>query len=309
MSFDLYFCGPPGTQLDFPRVKLQMGLLEHTTESRSDDGALIQFEYRNPETGVYCLFDLHMTLADEQEESLVLPDPYVSAGLSVSINFLRPHFFAVELMPLISLLARSLEVSLYDPQEDRIYPPNTSSDTLTKTWIEHNRRVTDGMAHADRPITKPYLTLEQSLYWWRYTNARKSLQSRLGEHVFVPSIFLMTDDQLRVQPVVLCSASNQPRVFRTRRVPLPQLFPQCECIMLAWGKTANELTKGIVQYSVAMSAMAGILEDVDGPVPGLKVLRPSQQERAAAIFDGLPITDLAGLRRIASDDFVDVKPS
>src|SRR5258708_7876990 len=164
MRFDLYFCGPPGTRLDLSRVQQYMSGQEYTTESRSDDGSLIQFEYTEPETGVYCLFDILTTVEAEQEEPLVLPSPYVNTGLSVSINFLRPHFFALELMPIISRLASSLGLSLYDPQENRVYPLGTPSETLIHTWIEHNRRATQAMAQADEPITKPYLAREQSLY-------------------------------------------------------------------------------------------------------------------------------------------------
>jgi hypothetical protein len=282
---------------------------ECTTESRSDDGNLIQFEYSDVETGVYCLFDLLTKVEAEREDSLVLPGSYVNTGLSMSINFLRPHFFAIELMPIIARLASSLGRSLYDPQEDRIYPPGTASETLIQNWIEHNRRATNAMAQTEEPIRKPYLTREQSLYWWQYTSGRKSLQDRLGEDVFVPSILLMTDDRLQVKPVVIWSATVQRRLFSTRRIPLPQRFPKCEYLMLAWGRTANELNKGIVPYSVALSAMEGFLEDMDGAVEGMKVLWPAQQSRASAIFDGLPVADLGDLERIAPDDFVDVRPA
>jgi hypothetical protein len=308
MSFDLYFCGPPGTQLDLSRVQQYMTSQEYTTESRSDDGSLIQFEYTEPETGVYCLFDVLTTAKIEQQESLALPDSHVNTGLSVSINFLRPHFFALELMPIISRLAGSLGLSLYDPQEDRIYPPGTPSEILIQTWIEHNRRATQAMAQTGQPIRKPYLAREQALYWWQYTSARRALQNRFGEDVFVPSILLMTHDHYQVKPVVVWSATVQRRLLRARRIPLPQLFPKCEYLILAWGKTANELNKGIVPYSSALSAMVGLLEDIDGPVDGLKVLWPARQEPASAIFEGLPVADLDELKRIPPDGFVDVTP-
>jgi hypothetical protein len=306
MSFDLYFCGPPGTQLDLSRVKQKMGRQEYTTQSRSNDGRLIQFDYDNPETGVYCLFDL-FTPEDEEEESLALPDSFVTTGMSVSINFLRPHFFALELMPIISRLADSFGLSLYDSQEDRIYAPNTPSETLIQSWIEHNQRATQAMATTDEPIRKPYLPREQSLYWWQYTNARKALQASLGEDVFVPAIFLMADSSERVKPVVLWSAGVQRRfLHRTRRIPLSQLFPKCEYLMLAWEKHAEEMEKGIVPYSTAVSAMAAFLEDFDGPVEEIKVLWPARQQQASAIFEGLPLTALGELTRIAPDGFVDV---
>ena len=90
MSFDLYFCAPPGAQIDNSRLHEHLKGLEHVTESRSNYGSLVQFEYSNPATGVYCLFTLRITSVIGQEEALVIPDGYVSLGLSASINFLRP---------------------------------------------------------------------------------------------------------------------------------------------------------------------------------------------------------------------------
>lgn len=94
MSFDLYYCGPSGTRIDVSRLQRYMNKMEHVTESQSDDGSLIQFDYNNETTGVYCLFDASTEI--ETEDEPLLPDGRVSSGLSVSINFLRPHFFALE---------------------------------------------------------------------------------------------------------------------------------------------------------------------------------------------------------------------
>src|SRR5258706_6013070 len=101
----------------------------------------------------------------------------------------------------------------------------------------------------------------------------------------------MRDDQRLVKPVVVWSATVQRRLFRARRIPLPQLFPRCEYMMLAWGKTANELDKGLVPYSTALSAMAGHLEDIDWPVDGMKVALPARQAHASAVFEGMPVAD------------------
>ncbi len=276
------------------------------TESRSNDGSLIQFAYTNPDTGVYCLFDVLAGTEIEGYEPPVLPDCCADLGVSVSINFLRPHFFALELMPMISEIANSAGVLLYDSQEDRVYPPGTPSETLIDAWIEHNRRATQAMSQGDNPIRKPFLSSQQSLYWWRYSYGRRALQARLGEDVFVPSIMLMTADQQQITPVVLWSATVERRRFKSRRIPLPQVFPRCEYLMLAWGKAASTLQKGIVPYSAAVSLMENIMEDIEGPVDGMKVLWPARQDQASAVFEGLPLTELGDLKGIASDGFVDV---
>ncbi len=306
MSFDLYFCAPPGAQIDIARLRQHVKGLEHVTESRSNDGSLIQFEYSNPATGVYCLFDLPTAVDIEQEEALVIPDAYVNLGLSVSINFLRPHFFALESMPIVLGVADSLGLSLYDPQEDRVYAPETPSEILIRSWMKHNEWATQAMAKDDEPILKPYLPREQSLYWWRYARAREMYQKSLGEDLFVPSILLMVDADERVKLTVVWSAEVRRRWVLPKRVPLPQVFPLCDHLMLVWGKPEPEgLKKAVVPYSVAIVALASLLEDIDGPVEGLKVLRPHRQSEASEIFDRLPKDQLGTLKQIPPDGFVD----
>lgn len=308
MSFDLYFCCLRGIQIDIARTQGQMSRLEYTTESRSIDGSLIQFEYSDPATGVYCLFHLSTECQIEQEGP-VLPDSHVGAGLSVSINFVRPHFFALEVMPIVLSVADSLGLFLYDPQADRMHAPGTDSEILIQSWIEHNDRVTRGLAREKEPIRKPYLPREQSLYWWRYTRARESFQFRLGEDVFVPSIFPMAEGPERVKLTVPWSAEVRRRALQFSRVPLTQVFPRCDYLMLVWGKPGAELNKAIVPYSTASASLASLLQDIDGPVDGLKVLQPDKQSAASKVFDGLPKLEVGALKRLSADGFIDVAPA
>jgi hypothetical protein len=163
------------------------------------------------------------------------------------------------------------------------------------------------MAREDEPIRKPYLPREQSLYWWQYTRAREAYQKSLMEDVFVPSILLMLDAQDRVKLTVIWSAEVQRQVVRSMRVPLPQVFPVCDYLMLTWGKPdAKRLNKAIVPYSVADASLGALLEQIEGPVEGLKVLRPHRQSEASEVYDALPKEDLGTLRLISSDGFVDV---
>lgn len=306
MSFDLYFCGSHGARLDIKAVRAWMLNLNHIEELRADDGSLLQFAYSNEATGFYCLFDL-LTRTDPEVEELPMPSPYRGVGLSVSINFLRPHFFALEVMPIVSSAASFLNLSLYDSQEDKVYPPNVAPDVLIGNWVEHNGRATRATAlNEEAPIRKPYLSSEQSNYWWRYMRAREDFQNTVGADVFVPSILPMVDPANNVKLTVIWSAEI-PRNFWSRSpMPLPQIFPVCDYVLLAWGKVESGFTKNLVPYPIASSALATLLQEIDGPVEGLKVLRPQLQKRASSVYEKLPRTEFTGLTQIAPDGFVDV---
>jgi hypothetical protein len=76
--------------------------------------------------------------------------------------------------------------------------------------------------------------------------------------------------------------------------------------MLVWGNPEPAgLKKAVVPYSIAMVALASLLEDIDGPVEGLKVLRPHRQSEAPEIFDRLRKGQVDNLTQIPSDGFVE----
>ncbi|HRJ21215.1 MAG TPA: hypothetical protein PLF84_19360 [Bryobacteraceae bacterium] len=307
MSFDLYFCVREGHRYSAAHLQRHLQGLEYMTESQSDDGSLIQFEYSSPSTGVYCLFDLSSAPDRELEQELALAEGHEYADLSVSINFLRPHFFALEVMPIVSAIADDLELSIYDSQDDRMYSPGTSAQVLVSSWMRHNEKVTRNLAMEKDPIRKPHLSRELAAYWWDYTRSRERYQESLVEDVHVPSILLMVDDSGRVRPTVIWPADVQRRALLSERIPIAQVFPVCDLIMLVWGKLGGtSLKKAIVNYEVVMSSLVELLEHIDGPVAGLRVLRPNRQAAASAVFDSLPKPGLGDLKLIASDGFVDV---
>jgi hypothetical protein len=290
------------------QIRSHLRTLETLTESNSDDGRLIQFEYNGPVTGVYCLFDLSLARDHEQAESLSLPAGYQYADLSVSINYLRPTFFALEIMPVVSGIADALHLALYNPQADEFQEPRTGAQRLIQSWIEHNDKVTRGLARQQEPIRKPYLPRRQSLDWWKYTTARESLQNTLGEDVFVPSILFLVDGENHVRTTVIWSAETAGRLWWSKRLALPQVFPVCDYLMLASGRLgAGKLSTAIVPYAVAITALADLVEDLEGPVEGLKILWPQNQVAASKVFDTLPKQELGELKQISTDDFVDVE--
>lgn len=73
MSFDLYLCTSVASSLGAEHLTTRMMAVKNMTEMRKTDGGLAQFEYNNPITGVYCLFDV-TTKAELESEFPVVPD-------------------------------------------------------------------------------------------------------------------------------------------------------------------------------------------------------------------------------------------
>jgi hypothetical protein len=297
VSYDIWFCHQSNEKVDRSKLRWSLAALPNTTESESDDGKMMQFQYENPETGVYCLFDFYDPAA---AEGIELPSGFAPAGLSVSINYLRPRFFAAELMPMIAGIAETNKILVVDPQEDNPVPEAPDAATLIERWITSNERVTRGMAmQEDQPIIRPYLSPEESMRWWEYSRAKMHLQDVLGEEIFVPSIRFGLDSQKRVHRVVQWSMNGG---------ALPQVFPPCDHLLLAWDFDPDQQRKPKLR-AVRMEAadrLQPLLEPIDGPVSGLMVLRPTNQADATRVFEGLTEADAESLDFIASDGFVDV---
>jgi hypothetical protein len=136
--------------------------------------------------------------------------------------------------------------------------------------------------------------------------AREDFQNALGEDVFVPSILPMVDSANNVKLSVLWSAEIPDKGWFRRPMPLPQVFPVCDYVILAWGKADSPLAKSLVPYPVVSSAMATLLEEIEGPVAGLRVLKPQLQKPASSVYKRLPRTEFSGLTQTAPDGFVDV---
>lgn len=135
--------------------------------------------------------------------------------------------------------------------------------------------------------------------WWAYTKVKTRLQDGLGEEIFVPSIRFAVDSKRRVRRVVQWSMNGY---------ALPQVFPPCDCLHLAWDFDPEQQRKPklrIIRIEAA-DRLQSLLEPIDGVVPDLRVLRPANQGAATQIFEELKSAHAETLDFIGSDDFVDV---
>ena len=204
MSYDLQVRPPEGRFLPTAVASDRIVGLGHV------DGNGVNFLYKHPQTGVYCVFDV--------------ADDYVQ----VSLNFMRPRFFGMEAMPLVGRLAKGLEWEIFDPQQDRL----VEVEELLDLWLAQNEQAIRSV----KPDL-PYLEPEKSLYWWRWMREREALQEQTGPSIFVPQIFLLRDQARRVRTATVWSANvEKTGLFQKKRfTPLAQIFPECDYLILAAG--------------------------------------------------------------------------
>lgn len=172
MSYDLFFRPRAGRPMPTRELAAWFKGRPHY---RVENGQAV---YGNEDTGVYFVFDLpEATTGDE------VP------CLAFNLNYARPACFALEAGPELDALVARFEFDVEDPQIDGMDEGPYTTAGFMRGWTAGNAFAvrtyqTDADARAEL-LTLPAATI---LRVWRWNHARKDLQARLGDTVFVPRI-------------------------------------------------------------------------------------------------------------------------
>jgi len=195
MSFDLHFLHASGNSIDFDEWDAWFSSKQHFEISRADSG-LRQACYENEATTVGFIFDYDGDDTDWFEDWPRMPDGYVSSGASVSLNFLRPHFFGLEAMPVIIEFAKAFDLLIFDPQNNddvRLSFGGFEPAELFERWERSNRKAFE-MIDAREDVETHQILRAKSLMFWQWMSQRDAFQAHLDEReidAFVPTIFLL----------------------------------------------------------------------------------------------------------------------
>lgn len=292
MAYELWcFCADHGC-VTGSTIAQYLKELPHTTELVRAEGR--EFTYRNAETGVYAYFDLYDPV---QREPLSTAQTLRSAGLTITVNLLRPSFFALELMPVIERLCRCLGLVVIDPQSHFHQIEEADADRLTRRWNAKNQGLVRYLAQ--RPglrILRPHLSLSRSLESWQFCCERRQYQERLGAAVLVPPIRFAADEELHVQRIV------------TWRKPgasgISQVFPPCDCIALV-AAPQNMPVKYVRTWKV-LDSLKEVLSQTGNAAGNLPMLPAHLLAEASETFDRLHSAGAGEqLTPIEPDAFVD----
>jgi len=274
--------------------------LKHTTgEPGSTEQG--QWWYETPDTGVYFSVDYGPpAVVGAPGEAAAEPDVldgYVRAGIALSINLARPHFFGLEAIPLVVALADGLGCSVLDLQGSE-RPEATNAEALLSTWNHGNdvgRRIL-----LEQSPDRPRWSQAMSKQWWGYQHGKRAYEDGLAEDVFVPTLLLVTlAGEAEVQSVVVWPDE------------IPFVFPPCDLLVASHDVRKLLRKKRIEQVfraSDVRRALAGRLQplEVEGSV--YEHLSPDNSPGAVNLLrhlDPLGSADLLRDRGVGADCLVD----
>ncbi|MBL7691180.1 MAG: hypothetical protein JNM41_06285 [Flavipsychrobacter sp.] len=296
MSYDLYFYKRKNSQL----TEQQIGnYLDENLQFNISDVEK-QWNYENPETGVYFLIDWNEEDPEFGKDYDNFPE-HKYLNFSFSVNFFRPRFFAFEIFPIIEKFIHDLDLSVLNLQDE------TNSEELKRyengylqdQWIRHNDGVT--LTHFDE-LKMDYMPLEKSNYIWLFQSNRRILQDNLQEDIFVPGFFVLksrSDEKLY-------TACVWPQHIPVILPPVDYLIVQKKYKKLF--RTFEE--SGLVSYHEIIEQFGNLFSQFKSTVPDLKVLKPIDANKIEKQFNALKLGDNIENfgQLVGMDSFVNVKP-
>lgn len=141
----------------------------------------VQAIYEHEDTGVYFIFDLPTAAGGDDADD--------APSLAFNLNYARPGCFALEAAPELEALLARFAFDVEDPQIDGMDDGPYTREGFLRGWAAGNDVAVQAFladAHTrSELLTLPAATIQRV---WEWNRARKDLQARLGDDVFVPKI-------------------------------------------------------------------------------------------------------------------------
>jgi len=254
----------------------------------SETGSLT---YRNPATGVNAI------LAEVRPD--VVPTGVRPLGLAVTMPYVRPRFFALEIMPFIAEAAAATGALLLDPQEDETVARPPDVDRLVDSWDRGNDLAVSAARASGAGV--PWMDPAHAAGWWRHQRAVPGLTLQFALDHYVPNIRVVRRE-------------GENRALRAMSWPdhVAALLPECDIVvLLGSGGTGKLSIQGVAPAAAVRARLGGLVTPVELGWPDLDrvdLLPPAREAEAGRRLAGLALEPFVGYSGLGSDDFVDAEP-
>lgn len=259
MSFEIYLCSKGHETLE--PSHLRDNLMRKYGMQCAIEGEEWTATYQNETTGVYAVF-YHTPPSDDDELKYK-----GKTGLYIAVNYLRPSFFAYEIMPIIEAICKEHHYNIvteadFKPDTE-IVPRECRSEELIEEWKEGN--IFSIQAFEAMKSLPPQMDYEKSVKMWQYLRVKDDLEKRLeADDIFVPRMIVVKRHK---------SAPLETAVIWGDGVAM--VFPPCDLIVMQKVKSKGILgigrreEMGIVRYKTVFKVIQPYLRtySIKEPVP------------------------------------------
>jgi hypothetical protein len=269
------------TQTPGQRAAVQAALVADRHWRRTDT----VLAYENPDTGVYA-----------NVEGLDDP-PHGDDGIVAVINYTRPPFFGLEVVPQLVAAAQAAEILVVDAQDDLIggtgAPKPPVVDELVASWEAGNRAASAVRLRADP--TAGVMPRDHAIAWWRYMRQKGGLTDRYGQTHYVPGLRLVRHSGSR-DVLRLLSWTDW----------IPLILPEADLVAVIRSNGGTFEIRGLLPFGTIANTLEGLVGRVAASDDlEVRVLDPSEAVLVPELLDGATLEPFAGLEAVAVDAIVD----
>jgi hypothetical protein len=269
MSYDLYFhCR--GSQ-EIPQAAFNAYFGARANYGHDGDPG----RYANEDTGVYFSFQFADDRDGDEDDG-----GQRAATATFNVNYIRPHIFGLEAEPELAAFVRHFDLTVEDPQLNGMGEGEYSREGFLAGWNAGNDFGYRAMAgRAGASFADHVLPTERIETCWRWNIARRDLQQRLGDEIFVPVIMFIGINGRALSACVWPDG-------------IPIALPRVDFLIIGRDELAprkffsRRKDQTLVEYAVAESVLTRF-PMIDDTVPYRQLRYPIQPQGVVAFVKGL----------------------
>jgi hypothetical protein len=212
--------------------------------------------YMNKRTGTHVVFSRHRKKIADREAAQSYPG-YSYTGLSVILNYNRPHYLMYEAAPVIKAFCTRFDLLVYDPQ-DGDAPVSCTAHALIRSYDRANTSISNHTASGsgkmtvmvDDGIPLSSMSRDASHEFWEYMYQRNTIAEWMMDQdieLYAPEIKVLRD-------------KNDGSLYRTVIITdgVGYLIPPCDAFLV----DAQSKKSGFIRGDLIRKQLSDLLHPV-----------------------------------------------
>jgi hypothetical protein len=231
--------------------------------------------YANEDTGVYFGFRFADGRNGDEDGG-----GQRAAAATFNINYIRPHIFGLEAEPELAAFVRLFDLTVEDTQLNGMGEGEYSREGFLAGWNAGNDIGYRAMAdRAGASFADHVLPTERIEACWRWNIARRDLQRRLGDEMFVPVIMFVAINGRALSACVWPDG-------------IPTALPRVDLLIIDRDELAprrffsRRKDRALVEYAAAEPVLANF-PMFDDPISYRQLRYPVQRQEVVDFVKGL----------------------
>lgn len=262
--------------------------------------------YYNKHTGTTFVFRLHTGTIQDMESRYSFPG-FNYTGLSVSIEYFRPAYFAHEAAAVIEAMCQEFRMYILDPQLSPLLK-KCMAVTIIRSWEIGNENAVKQAFYdkarseqeeghpPEQRLVRPYMPRDVMMAWWKYMYRKEEMTRRVRE----------TPVRVHVPEWKIIRRVGQDKLYlaMTLAEGIGYVIPPCDIFLVKRNRFSEV---GAIEAEVLLPGIKEYLKPWSFSGMDFNVLTSPDARRMAKVLRETPLEDIHRYEQIAPGSFIDVK--